>query len=108
MYFLSLAGGFCLVALCNFILCLFLSLFLSLDPLTVYGEGNYGLASVKEIRVNNDFLGLDQDTINCQTETTINNCTTEAYLRALLAHCSCLPLSLRPGYTGGDVSQNDN
>ena len=82
-------------------------LFLSLipDPLTVYGEGNYGLSSIKEIRVTGDFLGLDQDTINCQTETTINNCTTEAYLSALQAHCSCLPLSLRSAYPGEHVSQ---
>ena len=65
------------------------------------------MSSIKEIRVSGDFLSLDQDTINCQTETSVNNCTTAGYLTALLDHCSCLPLSLRPGYTGEDVSQHD-
>ena len=82
------------------------SVSLILDPLTVYGEGNYGLSSIKDIRVTSDFLDLEQDTINCQTETTISNCTTEAYLTALLDNCSCLPLSLRSGYPGKGVSQS--
>ena len=72
--------------------------------MTAYGEGNYGLSSIKEIRVSSEFLELEQDTRHCQTETSINTCITELYLKALLTHCSCLPLSLRSGYKGEDVS----
>ena len=61
----------------------------------IIGEGEYNLNVVKNIQVTESYLELDQDVRGCQTETTIQNCTTRQYIGALLERCGCLPFSIR-------------
>ena len=51
--------------------------------------------ALKEIRVTESYLGLDQDVRDCQHEEPYDNCTTRHYLHALLEECGCLPLTVR-------------
>ena len=66
-----------------------------LDPVTLYGEGQYNLLSLKEISVTDSFMGLDQNTRNCQNIETYDDCKTRLYLDHLRQKCGCLPLTLR-------------
>ena len=50
---------------------------------------------LKEIKVTNSYLGLDQDVRDCQHEEPYDNCTTKHYLDSLLEVCGCLPLTVR-------------
>ena len=60
-----------------------------------YGEGNFRLGDVKQIRTTADFTSMDKDIIGCQTDTSYENCVTDMYLEALINECSCLPYSLQ-------------
>ena len=66
-----------------------------LEPLKLYGEGEYNLNSVKQIKVTSDYLSLSKSVIKCQTEESFENCTTQHHLKRLLEQCQCLPLSIR-------------
>ena len=65
-----------------------------LVPVSFYGAGEYNLKTVKKIEVTDAFLGLSQETRECQNQRTISNCTTETYLNDLLDMCNCLPYNL--------------
>ena len=75
-----------------------------LDPVTVYGEGNYGLSVIKEVKVTEDFLTLDKTVTDCQMESSVADCTSKLYLTALLSSCGCVPLSLSSVYRSHPVS----
>ena len=49
---------------------------------------------IKEIKVTESFLGLDEDSKGCQMEGEVDNCTTRQHLEAFLT-CGCLPYSVR-------------
>ena len=66
-----------------------------IETVKLIGEGEYNLNALKEIRVTESYLGLDQDTRDCQHEEPYDNCTTRHYLDALLEVCGCLPLTVR-------------
>ena len=66
-----------------------------LDPVGLYGEGQYNLHSMKEISVTDSFMGLHRDTRKCQNIETFDNCNTRLLLENLRKECGCLPLSLR-------------
>ena len=66
-----------------------------LDPVTLYGEGQYNLLSLKEIYVTDSFMGLDKETRKCQNIETYDDCKTRLYIEHLRQECKCLPLSLR-------------
>ena len=55
---------------------------------------NPNLDVVKEIEVTDSFLGLDQDSKECQNEEPYFNCTTRHYLTSVQKICGCLPASL--------------
>ena len=57
------------------------------------GEGEYNLNALKEIKVSDAFLGLDQDVRQCQNEEPMTNCTTRNHLEAMLEQCGCLPFN---------------
>ena len=59
------------------------------------GEGEYNLNALKEIKVTDDFLGLDQDVRQCQNEEPLTNCTTRHHLKTILEKCGCLPFNIR-------------
>ena len=50
---------------------------------------------LKEIRVTDSYIGLDQDVRGCQNEEPKDNCTTRQYLDTLLGKCGCLPINIR-------------
>ena len=58
---------------------------------------------MKEIKVTDEYLGLDDDIKNCQTTESFEDCTTRQYLDTLLEQCGCLPLYIR---LTNDVSKN--
>ena len=68
---------------------------LFLEPLKLYGEGEYNLNVVKEIRVTDSFLGLDKNDRGCQIDQSFENCTTNALVENILEHCGCLPFNIR-------------
>ena len=65
-----------------------------IEPLTVYGEGNYPLSSVKEINVTKEFIGLDQNKRKCQIHETFGDCTSQIYLKKVKELCQCIPYEL--------------
>ena len=55
------------------------------------GEGEYNLNILTEIKITDSYLGLDQETRECQNEEPFYNCTTRTYLENVLRECGCLP-----------------
>ena len=49
---------------------------------------------VKEIKVTDSFLTLDEDAKGCQEES-FNECTTTKYKENIINQCQCLPFQLR-------------
>ena len=66
-----------------------------LDPVVLYGEGQFNLHSMKEINVTDSFMGLDKNTRKCQNIETYDDCKTRLHIEYLKQECKCLPLSLR-------------
>ena len=62
-------------------------------PLTLYGEGDYALTSIKRIRVTEDFLGLGERTTNCGAGESRVDCVTVKHLKRVLSSCHCAPLT---------------
>ena len=58
------------------------------------GEGEYNMNVLKEIKVTDSFLGLDEDKKGCQNEEPFHNCTTRHYISSILKECGCLPLNM--------------
>ena len=52
-------------------------------PLFLRGENHYSLTAVKNIRVTDSFMTLDQSVRKCQTEEKIYKCRTRKYLELL-------------------------
>ena len=65
------------------------------EPVILYGEGQYNLNVLKEIKVTDSYLGFKEDFRECQDEEYIHNCTTRHYIKTFLDHCGCLPKSIR-------------
>ena len=59
------------------------------------GEGKFNLNALKEIKVTESYIGLDESVKDCQTEEAIEDCETRNYINAVLHQCECLPLSIR-------------
>ena len=68
---------------------------MNLDPVNLFGEGQYNLNNIKEISVTDSFLGLNKDTRKCQNIETYDDCKTRLHEEHLRQECGCLPLSLR-------------
>ena len=64
------------------------------EPVKLIGEGEYNLNDLKEIKVTESYLGLQDDIRGCSREGSINNCTTSHYVDTLLSQCGCLPSNL--------------
>ena len=65
------------------------------EEVKLIGEGEYNLNDLKEIRVTESYLGLDQEDRGCQNEEPLINCTTRKYNDTLLGECGCLPFNIR-------------
>ena len=58
------------------------------------GEGEYNLNALKEIKVTESYLVMDQEVRKCQNEESYHNCTTKQYINTHLNKCGCLPFSM--------------
>ena len=63
--------------------------------MVLYGEGEYNLNILKEIKVTDSFIGLSQDVRACQLEEHIVDCETRNYLEHSKSVCGCLPFPVR-------------
>ena len=68
---------------------------LILEPLSLYGEGNYALTDVKDVDVTDAFLGLNHRIKLCQNEETYQECMKKEYIKKGLELCGCTPFKLR-------------
>ena len=50
--------------------------------------------ALKEIKVTDSFLGLDENVRECQNIEPLQNCTTRQYIKTLVDKCGCLPFSM--------------
>ena len=75
-----------------------------IEPLTVHGDGNYPLSSVKEIKVTDTFLGLEQRFKKCQTKESLGECTSALLLNKSIEMCGCVPFGLKTLTDGNQES----
>ena len=64
-------------------------------PIKLFGEGSYAVSDVKEMEVTDEYLELDKNIRNCQTDESFESCSTRQYLDTLKSQCNCLPYALR-------------
>ena len=67
-----------------------------LEPVKLIGEGQYNLNQLKEIKVTDYYLGMDQDVKECQNNEPFYQCTTKYYLNTAMEKCGCLPINMNP------------
>ena len=67
----------------------------SVEPLYIYGEGNYGLSAVKEIDVTKGFQNLDERIKECQSFESLKKCFKKEFFKRGYAKCQCTPFHLR-------------
>ena len=65
------------------------------EQLILHGGGEYNIEDIRDIKVTESYLGLDQSVRNCQNEEPYYNCTTQIYMDSFLGKCKCLPLNMR-------------
>ena len=68
-------------------------------PLAVYGEGNYALTDIKEIKVTDEFLSLGSDITKCKEQQYKADCEASQYLEKVSSICGCAPLQLKHFFT---------
>ena len=57
-------------------------------------KGEYNLNVLKEIKVTEFYLGLNQEDRQCQNKEPHGNCTTRHYKNIFLGGCGCVPLNI--------------
>ena len=57
-------------------------------------EKEYNLNNIKEIKVTQEFLTLDENVIQCQNGEYYNDCKTRKYVDEMLMKCGCLPFNM--------------
>ena len=65
-----------------------------LEPLRLYGPGEYNLNVVKEIVPTESFLGMDKEVRGCQNDEAYEDCTTKLFRKTMIAECNCLPYNI--------------
>ena len=65
------------------------------EPLILYGEGDYALTDIKEVKVTKSFLRLNEIIQQCQDEETLEDCQAKEYLKIGKEKCSCTPFEFR-------------
>ena len=64
-------------------------------PISVHGEGTFAISDVKEMKVTEEYLGLDENIRKCQNRESFEECTTNNYIDTVLKKCKCVPYSLK-------------
>ena len=67
---------------------------LFLEPLFLYGEGEYNLDAIKEVSVTDSFMTLGQEDRKCQDKEIYTECTTKLLKDAIMEKCGCIPFKL--------------
>ena len=68
-------------------------------------EAEYNMDTLKEIRVTNSYLGLDQNVRGCQNDEPLFNCTTRHLIENMVKQCNCLPFNLKLAHNIGKVER---
>ena len=63
-------------------------------PIILYGTGSYAISDVKEVKVTEDFLGLQTNIRKCQNKERFEACTTNQFFNEALRLCKCVPYRL--------------
>ena len=58
-------------------------------------EGEYNLNVMKEVKVTDSFLGLDQVVRGCQNQESLHDCSTRNHIDTYLDKCGCLPFNMK-------------
>ena len=65
------------------------------ETVKLVGEGEYNLNVLKQIKVTDSFLKMNEDVKGCQDKEPLHNCTTRQYVDSTIKTCGCLPLNMR-------------
>ena len=65
------------------------------EPLKLQGGGEYNLDVVKEVKVTDSFLSMDEEERGCQNKEDYQDCTTRHYIDQVKKTCKCVPLYLK-------------
>ena len=76
-------------------------------PLKLFGEGNYAITDIKEVKVTEEFLGLDTATRGCHRNSELEHCETKTYIEKAKRHCHCIPSHLRRIFPDQKVSSEN-
>ena len=76
-------------------------------PLKLFGEGNYAITDIKEVKVTEEFLGLDTATRGCHRNSELKHCETNTYIEKAKRHCHCIPSYLRRIFPDQKVSSEN-
>ena len=79
---------------------------LSVDPvpLKLFGEGNYAITDIQEVKVTEDFLDLDAATRGCHRNSELEQCETKTFRQKMKEKCGCLPNNIRRFFPEEKVS----
>ena len=69
----------------------------SLEPVRLHGQGEFNLDALKELKVTDSFLGMDENVRKCQYLEPLNNCTTRELIGKMIKECDCLPFNINKG-----------
>lgn len=65
------------------------------DPLHLALGKEYNLNVVKEIKVTEEFLGLNEKVRKCSNYESLDDCMTKHYIDNMIRQCKCLPFNIR-------------
>ena len=68
------------------------NLFYFLEPVKLFGKGEYNLNVLKEIQVTEDFQSLGEEITGCQTRDV--DCRPNIFYESSKYHCGCVPLDI--------------
>ena len=61
----------------------------------MYGKAILAVSDVKEMKVTDEYLGLDEKVRKCQNDEPFENCTSRQYIENVKKQCGCVPYALR-------------
>ena len=61
----------------------------------MFGEGEYNLNALLQIKTTDSYLGMDENIRNCQNKEPLHNCTTRIYYNKILGQCGCVPFYMQ-------------
>ena len=64
------------------------------EPLKLAVGKEYNLNNVQEIKVTEEFLGMNKKVTDCQNTESYDSCKTRQYISTMMKECQCLPFSI--------------